>query len=139
MELFHNIILTIWTLLGLAFVLTVVLISKQFLPFLKEKTNQAKRNHGTSTSSVFQGNALSLQLQAYERLVLLMERISPQQLIQRLYQPELTAEEMKFLLLKAIQSEFDHNLSQQIYVSETAWDAISNAKEQEIHFLHQLY
>src|SRR5678816_4931261 len=64
-----------------------------------------------------------LRLQAYERLVLLAERVALPNLISRLSQPGLSAREMQFLLIESIKQEYEYNSSQQIYVSETAWNA----------------
>lgn len=80
-----------------------------------------------------------LRLQAYERLVLLAERIALPHLINRLYQPSLSALEMKQLLVDSIRQEFEYNSTQQLYVSPIAWDAVKNLKEQEILFINQLF
>jgi len=80
-----------------------------------------------------------LQLQAYERLVLLTERIALSELINRLYQPGLSSLEMKQLLLDNIRQEFAYNTSQQLYVSQLAWDAVRNLKEQEIMLINQVF
>lgn len=77
-----------------------------------------------------------LQLQAYERLLLLAERISIPSLLQRLHQPGVTSKEMQLLLTQNIRSEFDYNLTQQIYVSQIAWSAIKNFKEQNVLMIH---
>jgi hypothetical protein len=86
-----------------------------------------------------QFNSIPLRLQAYERLVLLAERISLPQLISRLNQPGLNATEMKLLLVEQIKSEFEYNSTQQLYVSQLAWDAIRNLKEQEIMLINQVF
>jgi len=86
-----------------------------------------------------QFESIPLQLQAYERLVLLTERIALSELINRLYQPGLSALEMKQLLLENIRQEFAYNTSQQLYVSQLAWDAVRNLKEQEIMLINQVY
>src|SRR5439155_17304208 len=75
-------------------------------------------------------NTAPLQLQAYERLVLLTERIALPNLVSRLNQPQLTAKEMQLLLIENIKQEFDYNASQQIYVSPVAWDAVRNLRDQ---------
>lgn len=80
---------------------------------------------------------LQLRLQAYERLVLLAERISLPHLISRLNSP-LSADEMKALLIESIKQEFDYNSTQQLYVSATAWEAIRNLKEQNILLINQV-
>ena len=79
-----------------------------------------------------------LQLAAYERLVILADRIAIPNLISRSSQPGLSKTEMQQLLTQTIKQEFDHNLSQQIYVSADAWEAVRNLKEQNIHLINQV-
>ncbi|MEO5999229.1 MAG: hypothetical protein ABIN89_20785 [Chitinophagaceae bacterium] len=81
---------------------------------------------------------LPLQLQAYERLVILADRISLPNLVSRVNQTGLTAKEMQMLLTQTIKQEFEHNISQQIYVSSGAWEAINNLKEQNILVINQV-
>lgn len=73
-----------------------------------------------------------LQLQAYERLVILTERIALPNLINRVYQPHLTAREMQSLLLENIRQEFEYNTSQQIYVSQKAWEGVRSLRDQNM-------
>lgn len=79
-----------------------------------------------------------LQLQAYERLILLTDRIALPNLIQRAHQPGLSSREMQSLLTLGIRQEFEHNITQQIYVSTEAWDAVRNYKEQNILIINQV-
>jgi hypothetical protein len=79
-----------------------------------------------------------LQLQAYERLILLTDRIALPNLIQRVNQPGLDAREMQSLLTMSIRQEFEHNITQQIYVSAEAWDAVRNFKEQNLLVINQI-
>ena len=65
-----------------------------------------------------------IRLRAYERLILFLERISPENLIVRVSQPQMKAKELEKALTDAIRAEFDHNLSQQLYVSTEAWEAV---------------
>jgi len=69
------------------------------------------------------------RLQAYERMALFLERISPQNLLVRLTAPGMTAREFHQLLLNEIRNEYNHNASQQIYMSEEVWSLIKSAKE----------
>ncbi|MDR0687698.1 MAG: hypothetical protein LBF55_03300 [Prevotellaceae bacterium] len=71
---------------------------------------------------------LPLRLQAYERLLMLLERISLEALVLRLRRPDATNAELHGELIAAVRSEFEHNLSQQIYVSTELWSAIAMAK-----------
>lgn len=71
---------------------------------------------------------LPLRLQAYERMALFLERIDPNQLVLRIHAVGLTVSQEQNLLLMAIRSEFEHNLSQQIYISDVVWEKIVDAK-----------
>ena len=82
--------------------------------------------------------SIPLQLQAYERLVLLTERIALPNLISRLNQPGISAYEMKLILTENIKQEFDYNSTQQLYVSPVSWDAVRNLKEQNIMVVNQV-
>ena len=77
-----------------------------------------------------------IRLQAYERFILLLERISPESLIMRNSAAGLSAKEYKAILINTVRKEFEHNLSQQIYISERAWEATKNAKENIIKLIN---
>ncbi|RAV99416.1 DUF7935 family protein [Pseudochryseolinea flava] len=72
---------------------------------------------------------LPSRLQAYERITLFLERISPQNLLVRLNTPGIAAREFHQLLLTEIRNEYNHNVSQQVYMSEHVWNIVKNAKE----------
>jgi hypothetical protein len=72
---------------------------------------------------------LPVRLQAYERMTLFLERISPQNLLVRLNDSALSARELHQLLLQEIRNEYNHNVTQQVYMSHEVWDLIKNAKE----------
>jgi hypothetical protein len=86
---------------------------------------------------VIQGTR-QLQLQAYERLILLADRISIPNLIHRVNQPGMNAREMHSMLTQSIRVEFEHNITQQIYVTPEAWDAVRNFKEQNLLIINQV-
>jgi len=75
---------------------------------------------------------LPLRLQAYERLVLLMERLAPPNLIGRVRKENITIPEMQLAMIASIRSEFEHNYSQQIYVSENAWAMVKSTVEEMV-------
>lgn len=79
-----------------------------------------------------------LRLQAYERLAVFVERVHPRQLVPRVYQPGMTVADLQRVLLFTIKSEFEHNLSQQLYVSRQVWNAVRGVKEQEINMINQI-
>jgi len=69
------------------------------------------------------------RLQAFERMALFLERISPQNLLVRLSTTGMTSREFHQLLLTEIRNEYNHNVSQQVYMSENVWSLVKNAKE----------
>jgi hypothetical protein len=81
---------------------------------------------------------LRLRLQAYERLVLFTERINPRNIIPRLYDPAMTVQDLQQAIVITIRAEWEHNLSQQIYVSKNVWETVKNVKEQEINMVHHI-
>lgn len=73
-----------------------------------------------------------IRLQAYERMALFLERISPDSLVLRAYQPGMDAKMLQGAMTKSIRDEWEHNLSQQVYVSSEAWKRIRDAKDEMI-------
>lgn len=79
-----------------------------------------------------------IQLQAYERLVLFLERMTPNNLVLRCYQPQISTQLLKDVMIRNIRDEFEHNLSQQLYISPQAWAYIKNAKEDMINTINSV-
>ena len=79
----------------------------------------------------------SMQLQAYERLLILVDRIALPNVITRVNQPNISSREMQLLLTQNIRSEFDYNITQQIYVTSEAWNSVKNLKEQNLLIINQ--
>ncbi len=79
---------------------------------------------------------LPVRLQAYERLCLFLERISPNNLIIRLNDPSLSAKQFQQILIAEIRQEFNHNLSQQVYVSDHSWDMVKKAMEEVVSVIN---
>jgi len=77
-----------------------------------------------------------IKLQAYERIVLFLERISLESLLIRVNSPGMSAAQMHSALLTTIRSEFEHNLSQQIYMSPQAWEVVRNARSNMIKIIN---
>ena len=71
---------------------------------------------------------LNIRLQAYERLLLFLERISPQQLVVRNNNPEMNVSEFQVVLIANIREEYEHNLVQQLYISQETWAHIEQAR-----------
>ena len=84
-----------------------------------------------------QKEAFPLRLQAYERMALFLERISPSKLLVRVKPTSSNKEDYENLLQATIEQEFEHNLSQQIYVSDQCWSIITAAKNATIQFIRK--
>ena len=96
---------------------------------------EEKRNH---LKIVLRNKELitPLRLQAYERIILFLERISPEALIMRLNKPKMNVRQLQTEMLRVIRTEFDHNLSQQLYLSPKAWGYVVNSKSKLINFIN---
>lgn len=77
-----------------------------------------------------------VKLTAYERLALLLERISLESMIIRINRPGMTAMDLHSAMLATIREEFEHNVTQQIYVSSELWLVIKNARERLVQFIN---
>lgn len=104
----------------------IVLIATVFIIKQIVKIDQNRRNYEIISKN--QEIITPVRLQAYERLTLLLERLSPESLIMRISKPNMTAKQLQSELLSTIRSEFDHNVSQQIYVTPQVWEIIKNSR-----------
>ena len=113
---------------------------KEFLAQKTAQDNQSPTVSTTNVSSFVSSNPemRRLQLQAYERCIILCERMGFTALLEKTDARELTAAQFKIILLQQIKTEFEYNLSQQLYLSAAAWDALLNFKEQQIFILNQI-
>ena len=120
-----------------ALLIAVILGGSLAYIFWRERARAAKAVKEPAAAGA-PSNSLQMQLQAYERLILLTERIALPNLISRINQPGIAGKDMQMMLTHTIRQEFDHNLTQQIYVSTEAWEALRNLKEQNIHIINQV-
>lgn len=106
------------------------LIVKSFLDKELQKQVIATRDKNTEI-------VLPVRLQAYERMVLFLERITPNNLLRRLNTADLSAREFQHVLVHEIREEFNHNLSQQVYMSDESWRAIRQAMEEVVALINR--
>ncbi|MGN6417610.1 MAG: hypothetical protein ACTHMC_08970 [Pseudobacter sp.] len=97
-----------------------------------------KKRAGKAEDDKQAANVQAMQLAAYERLILLTDRIALPNLINRVNQPGIDARTMQQVLTLNIKQEFEHNVTQQIYVSAESWDAVRNLKDQNILIINQV-
>ncbi len=103
-----------------------------FQGFLRQEENRVRKE----ISDRNRKTVLPIRLQAYERLALLLERISPESIVMRVNKPGMTAKQLHSELLTSIRTEFDHNMSQQVYISNEAWDLIISARGKVINLIN---
>ncbi|WP_297764775.1 hypothetical protein [uncultured Muriicola sp.] len=102
---------------------------------LHTKNEEGRRRYLLHKDS--QTNTLPIRLQAYERLALFLERISIPNLVVRVAPKSADKADYENLLIKNIENEFDHNLSQQIYMSDECWNVIKAAKSATIQAIRR--
>jgi hypothetical protein len=85
---------------------------------------------------VAQGTITPLKIQAYERIVILLERINPNSLVVRVNKNGMSSRQLHQELVASVKSEYEHNLSQQIYISAGAWELVKTSKEEIIQLIN---
>jgi hypothetical protein len=113
----------------------VVFLTSFFILKLYLKNEEKKRRFELSMSQ--KDSILPLRLQAYERLILYLERISPDSIVMRFKNTRLSVVELQNELVNAIRTEFEHNLSQQTYISIQAWEMLKAARSDTIKLINE--
>lgn len=117
--------------LGLLVVLAYVLLNQVFTNQMKVKAMEIQREKKKDT--------LQFKLNAYERLALYLERISFPDIVMRTSSTEMDAHTLYTALLLTVQKEFEHNLTQQVYISENLWQIIYLAKQELANLITEAY
>tara|TARA_Y100000589_G_C26920181_1_gene534029 strand:- start:82 stop:603 length:522 start_codon:yes stop_codon:yes gene_type:complete len=104
--------------------------------FLKKQTDKEVIKLRSELHKQRQEFFLPSRLDAYQRSVLLLERIHPNSLIMRAHNPKLNATLFQAELVKTVRSEFEHNLAQQIFITAGTWEIIRNSKDEVIKLIH---
>ena len=104
----------------IVFLSTLVLIRGFF--------NNEEQKRSMHAAELNREKTLPVRMQAFERMALFLERISPESLVMRINKPNMTAAQLQSELLLTIRTEFEHNVAQQVYISSETWELIKNAK-----------
>ena len=107
-----------------------------FLFFREHMDNETNRRNFLIKKDL-EKEAFPLRLQAYERMSLFLERIKPPKLLPRIHPTSSNKEDYENLLIATIEQEFEHNLTQQIYVSDSCWSIILAAKNTTIQLIRK--
>lgn len=97
---------------------------------LKNHFDDLKRRDNLSVIQQQKKDLRPLQMQAYERLILFIERLQPDNLMMRNQKPGMSSRMLHTAILRSIRQEYEHNLTQQLYVSESAWKLVLHAKNE---------
>lgn len=119
-----------FTLPGLIVFATAYFMLKGFMD-----NEQRKRSHDERINN--QKLLTPLRLQAYERIILFLERITPDQLVLRTFDTGYNVETFQQALTTTIRAEYEHNLSQQIYIDARTWNAVKITKENLVKIVNQ--
>ena len=113
----------------------IVLLATWIVMYKLFQNEQQKREWELKKAA--QKEISPIRLRAYERLALVLERTQPEHLLMDLDVSQFTVPQLQQRLLQTIRLEFDHNMSQQIYVSEQVWDKIVAARGQMLAFVRE--
>ncbi len=105
--------------------------------FFREHTRNEDGRRRFLLHKDMQVQTLPLRLQAYERMVLFLERISPNNIVTRIIPTSSDKNSYEALLIATIEQEYDHNLSQQIYLTDECWNVIAAAKAATIQIIRK--
>ncbi len=102
--------------------------------FVKQNSNEKKLEMLARKKK----DSLPIQLQAYERMLLFCERINPTKLLIRVKPISNNSDDYLQLVLQQIEQEFEHNLVQQLYITDECWNIIIAAKNAVVNKLKQV-
>jgi hypothetical protein len=111
----------------------IVFATSFLITFFFLRNDEKRRSHELRLG--INKQIIPIRLQAYERIILFLERISPENLLVRINKPGMSSSDLQSELLRTIRAEFEHNLSQQVYISSKAWEIVVSAKE---HMVKQI-
>ncbi len=112
----------------------IVLLAAWIVMSKQMKNEDARRNFELRKKSL--GVITPIRLRGYERLALLLERITPEHILLEMNLSGMTCQEVQRQMLQTIRLEFDHNVAQQVYVGDEVWQAIVLAKEEMMRFVN---
>ena len=97
------------------------------------------RKKGAKKHVEMSENVAPLMIQAFERLVLYLERIRFSVLVKRVFMPGMSRDDLQFALIQNVQDEFEHNLAQRLYVDEKTWFVINLAKDEALNGINAAF
>ena len=116
--------------------ITLIVLALVFLiTYMFHVNSQKSPSSNTPNDTGKTQIVLPLKLKAYERLIIFLERIKPGSMVMRLNNSSLSSGQLQLECLKNIREEFEHNLSMQMYISESSWMQVKAAKEETLDLI----
>ena len=121
----------------LDFILPAVLVMMIAVYMLNKVLNHDHQRRVFEYKKSVAKEVVTLRMQAYERLALFLERMQPSNLLIRAQLPNMKSVGLHAALIHTIRSEYEHNMSQQVYVSDEVWELINQSKDQLIGVINE--
>ena len=121
----------------LKYTVPALIVFLTVLVMLRTWSRNEDKRRKTEFNMHISDEILPVRLQAYERSILLLERISPESMIMRVSRTDSSARQLQQELLSNVTSEFEHNIAQQTYLSTEAWDKMKASKNQIINLVNE--
>ena len=111
-------------------------LNQKVFDLLKENMETTRLQYKQERQQEIDKSRITISLQAFERMMLFLERINPTNLVTRVMTPGLTASQFQALLLQNVREEYEHNMSQQLYITGSTWEMIKSAKEEVLSLIN---
>ena len=130
-----------WIIIAIMSVGLLLIIAALMILLRLAKMKDAELRNGSKYELKVQALKIimPLKVQAYERFLLYLERVQLPQLVKRVYTPGMEKGTFHLMLLQNVREEFEHNIAQQLYVSNTTWSAVVNAKEELVNQINTTF
>ncbi len=119
---------------GIGGIITVVvaylLIKNDIQQYFRFKSFEASKNNKSTITP--------LRLQAYERLIIFIDRINPPNLLIRIHQPGIGLSALQAIALNEIKTEYQHNITQQLYIDAQSWNVVRQLKDDTIGMINNV-
>ncbi len=130
--------MNIWIEL-LKIILPALLVAGAMFLLAKQFFNSEEKKRQSELRKSISQQTTPLKIQAYERLTIFLERLNPNTLVPRVNKHNINNKQLYLSLISSIKQEFEHNLSQQLFISEGAWELVKTAKEETVKIINISY
>lgn len=130
--------MNVWIQL-LQIILPSLLTATVIYLIIREFLKSEEKRKETELRKQLSSQITPMKVQAYERMVIFLERLNPSNLVLRVNKHNMTNKQLHHALIQTIKQEYEHNISQQLFISNGAWQLIKTAKEETIKLINIAY